>query len=150
MFGAGDHWALSRPTVPDSIVRVVSVAISARLQAAGASRPLILARMPLARRGLSRVSVQGVPRTEYRLRWNGEHPAYDLVDDILSNLFKTERPVLSTLGHWALQPEASHRAAVVHWLASVHETLHMKLDTLFLAVNLFDKYLDKKAVIKSD
>lgn len=76
----------------------------------------------------------------------------DYLDDIIEHLRLKESRELLPLGYLKAQPEidAVIREVVVDWLVDVSVKFRLASETLFLAVNYFDRYLFAKYTEKSN
>ncbi|GLJ26593.1 hypothetical protein SUGI_0515930 [Cryptomeria japonica] len=74
----------------------------------------------------------------------------DYVEDIYS--FYHEREIISCVppGYMSLQSDINEkmRAILVDWLIEVHLKFGLMHETLFLAINLFDRYLSSQSVVR--
>lgn len=70
----------------------------------------------------------------------------EYLQDIYSNLHRDEANFLPRADYMESQGDinAKMRAILIDWLVEVHMKYKMKNETLFLTVNLIDRYLDKR------
>jgi len=70
--------------------------------------------------------------------------------DIFRRLTEHERDLLPRAGYMDQQPEinAKMRAILIDWLVEVHTKYRLKMETLFLAVNLVDRFLSLRQVTR--
>merc|ERR1719379_1427202 len=62
----------------------------------------------------------------------------------------TERSFVPRHDYLEFQPDinAKMRAILIDWLVEVHMKYKLKIETLFLAVNIIDRFLEKKQVTR--
>jgi len=74
--------------------------------------------------------------------------AAEYVPDVVELLFRKEFDFMPNPTYMNVQPEvnAKMRAILIDWLVDVQVKFEMKQDTLFLTVNLIDRYLSRKSV----
>jgi len=79
---------------------------------------------------------------------DGEEEACEYVPSIFSNLFNREAAARPSPSYMDSQSEvtANMRGILVDWLVDVQAKYKMRPETLFLSVNLADRYLARKAV----
>lgn len=81
---------------------------------------------------------------------NAQIPS-EYIDDIWANLLDKEK-----LNNYSFRDIVSiqndinekMRAVLIDWLISVHHQLHLNLHTLFLTVNIIDRYISCKAILR--
>lgn len=68
--------------------------------------------------------------------------------DVYESLFRSEAKVMVDAGYMARQKELSMkmRAILVDWLVDVHQRFDLRRETLHLAVNVADRFLEKVSV----
>lgn len=72
----------------------------------------------------------------------------EYVNDICDHMLKTEALYLPTFGYMKIQPDINDRmrSILVDWLIEVHLKFKLVPETLYLTVNLIDRYLEIEAV----
>lgn len=72
----------------------------------------------------------------------------EYVQDIYSMLNREETSFLVRHSYLEAQPDinAKMRAILIDWLVEVHMKYKLKIETLFLSVNLIDRYLEKRVI----
>eukprot|EP00445_Apocalathium_hangoei_P046807 CAMPEP_0203999394 /NCGR_PEP_ID=MMETSP0360-20130528/14565_1 /ASSEMBLY_ACC=CAM_ASM_000342 /TAXON_ID=268821 /ORGANISM="Scrippsiella Hangoei, Strain SHTV-5" /LENGTH=242 /DNA_ID=CAMNT_0050940519 /DNA_START=63 /DNA_END=788 /DNA_ORIENTATION=+ len=77
--------------------------------------------------------------------------AAEYVPDMLGQLFSNQFAHMADPEYMQTQVDLNNRmrAVLVDWLIEVHADYKMKLETLFLAVSLIDRYLSRKSVPRS-
>ncbi|RKP09227.1 cyclin-like protein [Thamnocephalis sphaerospora] len=73
----------------------------------------------------------------------------EYADDIFQHMIEVERKLTPNPGYMEHQPELRQwhvRAVLVDWLVQVHQRFRLLPETLYLAVNLVDRFLSKKAI----
>lgn len=73
-------------------------------------------------------------------------------EDIFDNLYKSQDAYLVDGDYISKQPELGwdQRGIVINWLISVHAKFRLVSETLFIAINLMDRYLERKIVPLSE
>lgn len=72
--------------------------------------------------------------------------------EIFHNLFLDEDSVVLNSDYIKKQPAINYkmRAVLIDWLVSVHLKFKLLTETLFLTVNMIDRYLEKKVIDKAE
>ena len=72
-------------------------------------------------------------------------------DEIYKNLHSTEQQYIARFGYMKNQVDISEkmRSILVDWLVEVHYKFKLTNETLFLSVNILDRYLEKIPVCKN-
>jgi cyclin B len=70
--------------------------------------------------------------------------------DILSHLLDSEREFLPRLGYMSVHVEINEkmRAILIDWLVDVHFKFKLNDETLYLAVNIIDRYLERTPITR--
>lgn len=83
---------------------------------------------------------------------HAENPQYaaEYLVDIFTTLQKSENEHLPQPGYMDKQPQVNSkmRAILVDWLVDVHKKYKLKPETLFLAVSLIDRFLEKRNTMR--
>jgi len=76
----------------------------------------------------------------------------EYVEDILEYLKSQELSTMPEANYMAYQNEITNdmRRVLIEWLIEVHGEYDLKPETLYLTINLIDRYLSKRIVPKSD
>jgi cyclin B len=74
---------------------------------------------------------------------------YDLLQEIFENLLKEERETISQFGYLKKQLKLNEniRAILIDWIIEVHYKFKLLTETLFLTINLIDRFLSGKSDI---
>lgn len=83
-------------------------------------------------------------------------PSYNHLDldyyvtEIYDNLFDTEKCFMASQSYMDSQTDINYkmRSILIDWLVSVHLKFKLQTETLFITVNIIDRYLEKKQVKK--
>lgn len=72
----------------------------------------------------------------------------EYADDVLEHMMNTEGLHLPTYGYMKAQPDVNEkmRAILVDWLIEVHYKFKLLPETLFITVNIIDRYLEAKTI----
>lgn len=72
----------------------------------------------------------------------------EYADDVLAHMHNTEELHLPTYGYMRSQPDVNEkmRAILIDWLIEVHYKFKLLPETLFITVNLIDRYLEAKQI----
>lgn len=82
---------------------------------------------------------------------NHNEPLDDYKDDICANLFKKQsRTTIMPLSEFASNINAWQRRKVIDWLIDLSDDMKLRSETLFLAVNIFDRLLSTKSGVTPD
>jgi len=75
----------------------------------------------------------------------------DYLPDIFHNLMKDEESVKPDSGYMKHQSDINEkmRAILVDWLIEVHLKFKLMTETLFLTINLIDRYLSTKTILRT-
>ena len=70
----------------------------------------------------------------------------EYADQVLAHMRTTETKYLPTYGYMKAQPDVNEkmRAILIDWLIEVHFKFKLLPETLFITVNLIDRYLEHK------
>eukprot|EP00760_Papus_ankaliazontas_P011937 PhM_4_TR15124/c0_g1_i1/m.22528 len=100
------------------------------------------ARVSSARSSLGRSSSLSSPQVDRRHRDDPRYAA-EYIKDIMDSLFRSEQRLVRDSTYMAQQPELSEkmRMILVDWLVEVHQKFKCRHETLFLAVDVVDRYL---------
>ena len=80
-----------------------------------------------------------------------DEPLDEYKDDICANLFKKQsRTTIRPLSEFASNIIAWQRREIIDWLIDVSDDMKLRPETLFLAVNIFDRFLATKGGITPD
>lgn len=76
----------------------------------------------------------------------------EYASDITSHLHETETQYLPRSGYMVIQESINEkmRNILVDWLVEVHKKFKLVEETLFLTVNILDRYLEKNQVIREN
>lgn len=74
----------------------------------------------------------------------------EYVSEIFSHLKNTELEFIAQPGYMKRQPDINEkmRAILIDWLVEVHLKFKLYPETLYLTVNLIDRYLEKEEVMR--
>jgi hypothetical protein len=81
-----------------------------------------------------------------------KHPKQsEYAEDICHNLRVAEKSLTPCAEYMKLQPDINYkmRAILIDWLVTVHAKFRLCTETLFLCINLVDRYLEKRAVSRN-
>ena len=72
----------------------------------------------------------------------------EYADEILNHMHKTEEELLPSYGYMKSQPDINEkmRSILVDWLIEVHFKFKLLPETLFITINLIDRYLEKTEI----
>jgi cyclin B len=75
-------------------------------------------------------------------------PIQEYASDIMAYLRKTEARRVASSTYMSKQTDvnAKMREIVIDWLVEVHLKFRLRLETLYLTVNIFDRFLERRAV----
>ncbi|XP_061346086.1 G2/mitotic-specific cyclin-1-like [Gastrolobium bilobum] len=74
----------------------------------------------------------------------------DYIEDLFTNYRKNERTSCVSPNYMAQQPDINGRmrAILIDWLIEVHDKFDLMHETLFLTVNVIDRFLEKSTVVR--
>jgi G2/mitotic-specific cyclin-B, other len=66
-------------------------------------------------------------------------------------MLNTEKDYIPGIGYMTAQTDINEkmRAILVDWLIEVHHKFKLLPETLFLTINLIDRYLEKQAIVRT-
>jgi cyclin B len=82
---------------------------------------------------------------------DSKHPESCYAEEITGNLRGEETKFMAAADYMNKQQDINYkmRAVLVDWLVSVHLKFLMTAESLYLAVNLVDRYLEKKVILRA-
>ncbi|KAL0958380.1 hypothetical protein HGRIS_000522 [Hohenbuehelia grisea] len=80
--------------------------------------------------------------------WDDPVMVSEYVNEIFEYFKDTELQTLPNPDYMASQPELTwgHRAKVIDWLIGVHNAFRLLPESLFLAINIFDRFLSSRVI----
>ncbi len=72
----------------------------------------------------------------------------EFAEEICQDMLKTEKDFVAKAGYMTVQGDINEkmRAILIDWLIEVHLKFKLLPETLFLTVNLIDRFLEKSAL----
>jgi cyclin B len=76
---------------------------------------------------------------------------YEYISDIFDNLLKEENPIQIKFESMKTQSDINDkmRAILIDWLIDVHLKFKLVPESLFLTINIIDRYISKKQILRS-
>ena len=93
-----------------------------------------------------------IEEIEYNQRNNPQYLT-EYSNQILTHLKETENiniPNYEKLFNNQIEINNVHRMGVIHWIISVSERFELLPETLYLTINIFDRYLEKKTLLRKN
>ena len=75
----------------------------------------------------------------------------EYAQEVCEHMLRTEKQSASTIGYMQKQTDINEkmRAILVDWLIEVHLKFKLLPETLFLTINMIDRYLEKQVISRT-